>query len=74
MSDPTIRTITVKALARVEGEGSLRVRIADGRVEIAEFLIYEPPRFFEKIVQGRAIHEVPDIVARICGICPSPTR
>ncbi|MDA0256055.1 MAG: Ni/Fe hydrogenase subunit alpha [Planctomycetota bacterium] len=70
MSDPTIRTITVKALARVEGEGSLRVRVADGRVEIAEFSIYEPPRFFEKIVQGRAIHEVPDIVARICGICP----
>lgn len=70
MSDPVIRTIFVKALARVEGEGSLRVRVADGRVEIAEFSIYEPPRFFEKLVQGRAIREVPDVVARICGVCP----
>lgn len=66
----TIRKLTVKALTRVEGEGALRVRLADGRVEIAEFNIYEPPRFFEKLLQGREIREVPDIVARICGICP----
>lgn len=65
-----LRRFEVKSLTRVEGEGSLRVRVADGRVEIAEFSIYEPPRFFEKLVRGRAIHEVPDIVARICGICP----
>ena len=70
MSDSTIRKITVKALTRVEGEGSLRVRVVGERVEIAEFSIYEPPRFFEKLVQGRAIRELPDIVARICGICP----
>ena len=66
----TVRRLSVKALTRVEGEGSLRVRVADGRIEIAEFSIYEPPRFFEKLLVGRAIHEVPDIVARICGICP----
>jgi len=65
-----LRRFEVKSLTRVEGEGSLRVRVADGRVEIAEFSIYEPPRFFEKLVRGRAIAEVPDIVARICGICP----
>lgn len=70
MTDRVVRRISVKALTRVEGEGALRVRVADGRVEIAEFSIYEPPRFFEKLVQGRAIREVPDIVARICGICP----
>ena len=65
-----IRTIAVGALARVEGEGALRVRIRDGAVEIVEFNIYEPPRFFEKLVVGRSFTEVPDIVARICGICP----
>jgi sulfhydrogenase subunit alpha len=68
MSD--VRRFSVKSLTRVEGEGSLRVRVADGRVEIAEFSIYEPPRFFERLVRGREIREVPDIVARICGICP----
>ncbi len=65
-----IRTFDVSTLARVEGQGALRVRIDDGRVEIAEFNIYEPPRFFERLLRGRAVAEVPDIVARICGICP----
>jgi len=65
-----LRRFDVKSLARVEGEGSLHVRMADGAIEITEFSIYEPPRFFEKLVQGRAVREVPDIVARICGICP----
>src|SRR5690606_4902821 len=32
--------------------------------------IFEPPRFFEAFLQGRHANEVPDIVARICGICP----
>ena len=43
MNSDGIRKISVNALARVEGEGSLRVRVADGRVEIAEFSIFEPP-------------------------------
>lgn len=65
-----VRRLSVKSLTRVEGEGSLRVRVADGRVDIAEFSIYEPPRFFERLIVGREIREVPDLVARICGICP----
>ena len=32
--------------------------------------IYEPPRFFEAFLRGRHFSEVPDIVPRICGICP----
>ncbi len=66
----TIRGISVKSLTRVEGEGALKVRLVDGRVEIAEFNIYEPPRFFERLLRGRDVAEVPDITARICGICP----
>ena len=65
-----LRRISVKALTRVEGEGALRIRVRDGRIEIAEFNIYEPPRFFERLLRGRAFAEVPDITARICGICP----
>jgi coenzyme F420-reducing hydrogenase alpha subunit len=65
-----LRRFDVKSLARVEGEGSLRVRVVDGAVEIAEFSIYEPPRFFERLLRSRGIDEVPDLVARICGICP----
>ena len=66
----TERTIAVDYLARVEGEGALKVRIADDRVEEVELKIFEPPRFFEAFLRGRSYAEAPDITARICGICP----
>ncbi|MBF0130813.1 MAG: nickel-dependent hydrogenase large subunit, partial [Alphaproteobacteria bacterium] len=64
------RTITVNALARVEGEGALHVRIRDGHLEDVKFRIFEPPRFFEALLKGRMFLDAPDITARICGICP----
>ncbi|MFD8246500.1 Ni/Fe hydrogenase subunit alpha [Nocardia sp. NPDC059691] len=64
------RQLKVGTLARVEGEGALRVVIADGQVESTELKIYEPPRFFEAFLRGRAYTEPPDITSRICGICP----
>ena len=64
------RTISVGTIARVEGEGSLRVTVQDGAVQDVELKIFEPPRFFEAFLVGRHYGEVPDIVARICGICP----
>jgi sulfhydrogenase subunit alpha len=67
---PATRTIAVDLLARVEGEGALRVTVERGVVRDVELRIFEPPRFFEAFLQGRHIDEVPDIVARICGICP----
>jgi sulfhydrogenase subunit alpha len=67
---PVRRTIETKALARVEGEGAMRVRIRDGHVADVELQIYEPPRFFEAFLRGRSFLEAPDITARICGICP----
>src|SRR3954447_20682102 len=66
----TERVIVTDALARVEGEGAMHVRLRDGRVEDVQLRIYEPPRFFEAFLRGRAYTEVPDITARICGICP----
>jgi len=64
------RRITVSALTRVEGEGGLDVTIDDGEITDVRLTIYEPPRFFEAFLRGRALEEVPDITARICGICP----
>lgn len=64
------RTIRVEALARVEGEGALHLEKTNGRVSRALLNIYEPPRFFEAFLRGRGFAEVPDITARICGICP----
>jgi sulfhydrogenase subunit alpha len=64
------RTIKVDALARVEGEGGLYVKIKGDQVEDVKLKIFEPPRFFEALLRGRAFTEAPDITARICGICP----
>jgi coenzyme F420-reducing hydrogenase alpha subunit len=70
MSNARTRSIKVDALARVEGEGALNVRIRDGVIREVQLRIYEPPRFFEPLLRGRRYTEAPDITSRICGICP----
>jgi sulfhydrogenase subunit alpha len=69
-AEPQARIIRTEALARVEGEGAMHLRIRNGDVEAVELRIYEPPRFFEAFLRGRRYTEPPDITARICGICP----
>ncbi len=66
----TSRTIEVKGLARVEGEGALHITVTGGQVTDLRLEIFEPPRFFEAFLRGRPAAEVPDLTARICGICP----
>jgi len=63
-------TVDIAGLTRVEGEGSLRLKVRGGVVEQAHLEIFEAPRYFERLVVGRTPDEVIDIVARICGICP----
>jgi sulfhydrogenase subunit alpha len=70
VSTPKTKIIKTDALARVEGEGAMYVRIAGREVEEVKLNIYEPPRFFEAFLRGRGFTEAPDITARICGICP----
>src|SRR5579859_3551536 len=62
--------IRVSALARVEGEGALRVVIDGDEVRDVQLDIYEPPRFFEALLRGRSYLDPVDLTARICGICP----
>jgi sulfhydrogenase subunit alpha len=62
--------IHVPILARVEGEGSLELKIKNQSIESLQLRIFEPPRLFEKFLEGRHVNELPDMVARICGICP----
>lgn len=62
--------IRVPVLARVEGEGALEIQTHGLDITTLRLRIFEPPRLFEKILEGRDHGEVPDLVARICGICP----
>jgi sulfhydrogenase subunit alpha len=64
------RTLAAAGIARVEGEGSLHIRVRGDQVDEVRLDIYEPPRFFEAFLRGRSYREPPDITSRICGICP----
>ena len=64
------KRIKVDYLARVEGEGGLTIKFKGDEAAEARLNIFEPPRFFEAFLRGRDYREVPDITARICGICP----
>lgn len=66
----TTKQIQVDYMARVEGEGKLDIVVENGDIKHLELNIWEPPRLYEAFLLGRGFQEVPDITARICGICP----
>lgn len=59
MNDPRTRVLRLGALARVEGEAALHLRVQDGSVTETRLRIYEPPRFFEAFLIGRGHTEPP---------------
>lgn len=63
-------TINIPILTRVEGETALNMQISNGEITAIELRIFEPPRFFEKLLEGRDTQELLDIISRICGLCP----
>jgi len=64
------RTITIDPVTRVEGRGKITIWL-DGRGDVkdAHFSVFDL-RMFEKFLEGRPVEEAPQIVTRICGICP----
>ncbi len=58
----------VEEVARIEGQGSLRLVQENGELKV-NFVIEEPPRFFEALLRGRRWESVPHMASRICGIC-----
>jgi len=61
-----------KAIDRIEGEALLNIYYNErGDPFKATIEVSEAPRFFEKLIIGRKVQEVPDLVSRICGICYS---
>jgi len=70
MTDPRNIRLNVPMITRLEGEGGLELHCRDDKLERALLRIFEPPRFFEKFLEGKHFSEQPIIAARICGICP----
>jgi NAD-reducing hydrogenase large subunit len=64
------RDITIDPVTRIEGHAKITLQLDDnGEVADAHFHVTQF-RGFERICQGRPVHEMPSIMARICGICP----
>ena len=62
--------IVIDPVTRIEGHAKITIHLDDaGEVADAQFHVTQF-RGFERIVQGRPVHEMPSIMARICGICP----
>jgi NAD-reducing hydrogenase large subunit len=64
------QTITIDPVTRIEGHSRITIQLDDrGEVADAHFHVTQF-RGFERITQGRPVHEMPALMARICGICP----
>jgi NAD-reducing hydrogenase large subunit len=64
------REIVIEPVTRIEGHAKITIQLDDdGQVADAHFHVTQF-RGFERICQGRPVHELPSIMARICGICP----
>ena len=64
------RTIVIDPVTRLEGHGKITLQLDEaGIVQDATFHVTQL-RGFEKFCEGRPFYEMPNLTARICGICP----
>ncbi|MEM3369750.1 MAG: nickel-dependent hydrogenase large subunit [Candidatus Micrarchaeia archaeon] len=64
-----ISDISIKDLSKIEGHGSVEIKVKKGKVESAKLKIVENKRFYTQAVRGMSIDNVYSIVSRICGTC-----
>ncbi len=63
-------TIVIDPITRIEGHSKITIQLDEhGMVDSAHFHVTQF-RGFEKLSEGRPFHEMPSLMARICGICP----
>jgi NAD-reducing hydrogenase large subunit len=66
----SVSEIVIEPVTRIEGHARITLFLDDaGDVRDAHFHVTQF-RGFERIAQGRPVHEMPSLMARICGICP----
>ncbi len=64
------KIITIDPVTRIEGHSKITIHLDDNG-EVAEAIFHVTQlRGFEKFAEGRPFHEMPSLMARICGICP----
>jgi len=61
--------VEVPLITRVEGHGHVEIIVDGESLKEVRMGIHEGPRFFESVLVGRRWWEIPEMSARICGIC-----
>jgi F420-non-reducing hydrogenase large subunit len=66
-----MKKVSIDPITRLEGHGKIEI-FMDDQGDVANVYLQIPElRGFEKFCVGRPVEEVPRIVTRICGVCPT---
>ena len=63
------RRIEFEPVTRLEGHAKISLDVTSGKLQKCNFQVIEPPRLFEKFMEGVPAEEAPQLSERICGIC-----
>ncbi len=64
-----MKTLNIRALARVEGDGGITVTLDGKKVKSVTLDVHEGPRLIESLVKGMKPEDDLNVVPRICAIC-----
>jgi len=66
----TVQRISIDPITRLEGHGKIDIFL-DAQGDVADTFLQIPElRGFERFCVGRAAEDMPNLTARICGVCP----
>ena len=65
-----MKEVVIDPITRLEGHGRIVVVLDDQGNATKAYLQVPELRGFERFVQGRPAEDMPQITARICGVCP----
>jgi coenzyme F420-reducing hydrogenase alpha subunit len=61
--------IRLDNISKIEGHGSLDIKIKDGKVKYVKLKITESKRFYTQAIRGKPAVSLPLMTSRICGTC-----
>ncbi|MDH3283455.1 MAG: Ni/Fe hydrogenase subunit alpha [Acidobacteriota bacterium] len=64
------RRISIDPITRLEGHGKIDIFVDDAGDVVSAYLQVPELRGFERFCVGRAAEDMPNLTARICGVCP----
>lgn len=67
--DENEEEIRLENLSKIEGHGSLDIKIRDNKVKYVKLKITESKRFFTQAIRGKPAMTLPLLTSRICGTC-----